>query len=385
MLILWYKPLNTSQTQIRGLIFDCGSVLWHSTKPLRSLQEAALRRAVQSLLRLSDSDASSFLSAFLRLRRTFNARKAWIGTGTCLDEGFVLQYPVHKLVRDALAAIDRHRVTPSDMEQLCAAYRQPALANAQLMDGARTFLEWCRRRRLRCAVCSNCCDAQRTKALLCRFGIRRFFDVVAISGDARCRLFRKPDVRILAPILERWRDLRRDQMVFIGDNPRRDALLAHFANLSSIVCRFAPNARDETELRRNCKARVASESGGFVEMSGRDLSVECVADELGHTRSERTVTAFAQIPAALRSMGAIPASSRRRALRVAFLMLPHQLAKYAKCRLFAPRHSRDVECVEVVGRLARAAIICRQADQQVAMILIRCGDKLLFFLGMNMF
>lgn len=101
-LIANYHP-DTSTTpstsnrlrNIKGLIFDFGSVLSHSTeKFVKKLQETALCQLAQKLFNLQQNETIEFLSQFQKLKNGFNQRKLFLGTGTCLDEGFVLEYTV---------------------------------------------------------------------------------------------------------------------------------------------------------------------------------------------------------------------------------------------------------------------------------------------------
>lgn len=95
-LISNYNPNETcNELKIKGLIFDFGSVLSHSTqKFVRKLQETALCDLAQKEFNLSKDKTAEFLSQFQKLKMIFNQRKLFLGTGTCLDEGFVLEYTV---------------------------------------------------------------------------------------------------------------------------------------------------------------------------------------------------------------------------------------------------------------------------------------------------
>ena len=96
-LISKYDPdeSTSNELRIKGLIFDFGSVLSHSTqKFVRRLMENAICDHAQKEFNLSKDKTQEFISEFQKLKNIFNQRKLFLGTGTCLDEGFVLEYTV---------------------------------------------------------------------------------------------------------------------------------------------------------------------------------------------------------------------------------------------------------------------------------------------------
>lgn len=187
--------------------------------------------------------------------------------------------------------VDSNKIKQSIVDSLCAAFRKPAVENARYIDGVHQFLEWCKKHNIRRAICSNYFDAERTKQMLVKFGIKQYFDPIIISGDVK---FRKPDIRVIEPILTQWNDLNKSEIVFVGDNARRDTLLAHYCGINSILARFTDKLR-ENDLPSSEKANEKLKSDSFVNL-GRDLAIQCVSQEIGYTKSEITVRSYQQIP-----------------------------------------------------------------------------------------
>ena len=200
---------------------------------------------------------------------------------------------LNEIVKDALINIniDSKDIQSSIIDNLCSAYRQPAVDNARSIDGVHQFLEWCKTNNVRCAICSNYFDPERTKQMLSKFGIKKYFDPIIISGDVK---FRKPDYRMIQIIFQKWSDLNPSEIVFIGDNARRDTLLAHYSNISSILARFTNKLR-EKELPSSEKANEKLKSDSYVNL-GRDVAIQCVSEEIGYTKSELIVKSYQEIP-----------------------------------------------------------------------------------------
>ena len=187
--------------------------------------------------------------------------------------------------------MDSKDIKQSVIDNLCASYRKPCVENAKSIDGVHQFLEWCKKRNLRLAICSNYFDAERTKQMLTKFGIKEYFDPIIISGDVK---FRKPDIRVIEPIFTKWSDLNKSEIVFVGDNARRDTLLAHYCGINSILARFTDKLR-EKDLPSSEKANEKLKSDSYVNL-GRDVAIQCVSEEIGYTKSEINVTHYQQIP-----------------------------------------------------------------------------------------
>ena len=179
----------------------------------------------------------------------------------------------------------------SIIDGLCASYRKPCVDNAKSIDGVHGFLQWCRDKNIRCAICSNYFDPQRTHQMLAKFGIKHYFDPIIISGDIK---YRKPDIRVIEPIFTKWNDLKLSEIVFIGDNARRDILLGHYCHIRSILARFTQN-RNENDLPSSEKANEKLKSDSYVNL-GRNLAIQCVSEEIGYTKANAVVTAYNQIP-----------------------------------------------------------------------------------------
>ena len=96
--IAYYDDHDDDQQQrltIKGLIFDFGSVLCHSTKQsVKTSMQNALRESAQKMFNLTSDQSNEFLAAFKKYRVKFKQRKLFMGSGTCLDEGFVLEHTV---------------------------------------------------------------------------------------------------------------------------------------------------------------------------------------------------------------------------------------------------------------------------------------------------
>ncbi len=200
---------------------------------------------------------------------------------------------MNQIVKEALINIniETNKITTSIINDLCASYRKPCVENKKMIDGVIEFLEWCKTKNIRCAICSNYFDPERTKQMLVKFGIKHYFDIIIISGDIG---FRKPDYRVIEPIFTKWNDLKLSEIVFVGDNARRDTLLAHYSNIRSILARFTTRLR-EKDLPSQQKTNEKLKGDSFVNY-GKDIVIQCVSEEIGYTNSEVMVTSYKQIP-----------------------------------------------------------------------------------------
>ena len=203
---------------------------------------------------------------------------------------------LHGMIFDSLIKVGISADTLSDdvIESLAAVYRAPSVQNKRLIDGVPEFLKWCKDRNIRCAVCSNYFDAERTTQVLQRDGIIDYFDPIIISSEIG---YRKPDYRILKPILNQWDDLLPSEIIFLGDNRRHDIMLAHYSNIRSILCRFTDPKEAKLPDTISTNQRVLNDS--FINTSRSNLRTRCVSEEIGYLEPDATVFDYDQMPGIL--------------------------------------------------------------------------------------
>jgi len=93
------------------------------------------------------------------------------------------------------------------------------------------LLDFLKKRDIRMGVITNNWLTYPLKELE-TFGINHYFDFIVISCDVG---FRKPSKRIFQIALNRWKNIKKEEIVFIGDHPREDIMGAEDVGIRGIL------------------------------------------------------------------------------------------------------------------------------------------------------
>uniref|UniRef100_A0A0G4HS18 inositol-1,3,4-trisphosphate 5/6-kinase n=1 Tax=Chromera velia CCMP2878 TaxID=1169474 RepID=A0A0G4HS18_9ALVE len=108
-------------------------------------------------------------------------------------------------------------------------------------------------RRYRLALCTNSNEADKQNQLIDYFGIRKFFDIVLVSGEAGVR---KPQPETMKRVAREW-GYHPSEIVAVGDQLPKDVLCAHAAHMHSIW--FPTHAGEPKAVNERCLQKVSTD------------------------------------------------------------------------------------------------------------------------------
>ncbi len=205
----------------KAVLFDLGGTLiyfdgaWHEVMQTASLQ---LLEHLQTLGFRLDSEA--FLDEFQeRLEEYYIQREAEF-----------VEYTTARILRDMLFNLGYKEVTIEMLAPALEKLYAVSQAHWKPEPDAESTLRTLKESGLRLAVISNAGDDADVQTLVNNSGLRPFIDFALSS--AACGI-RKPNPRIFEIALERW-NLRREEVVMVGDTLGADILGARNAGLASV-------------------------------------------------------------------------------------------------------------------------------------------------------
>ena len=222
------------KVDIKGLIFDFGSTITKpTTKETREQMKNELLKGLEICLKFDENQKNQFIQLWKQHGKEFKNRKYFVGTGTVFDESSLAEIPLSKKMDSILKQMNVN-ADRNTVNELCNLYRKPKIRNDTLISNVGSIIKMAYDDGIKCAICSNNSDSVRIITTLKNNDIYKYFDIVIVSENEG---FRKPDVRILDKILNKWKnDYNMDvkDMCFVGNSDKTDILLANYCGMKSI-------------------------------------------------------------------------------------------------------------------------------------------------------
>lgn len=207
--------------EFKAVLFDLGGTLIYFDGAWNEVMQAATIQLLEHLqgfgLRL---EGDSFLAEFQqRLEEYYIQREAEF-----------IEYTTARILRDMLSKLGHKDIT---VEMLAPALKKlyaVSQAHWKPEPDAQPTLNALKEAGLRQAVISNAGDDADVQTLVNNAGLRPYLDFALSS--AACGI-RKPNPRIFEIAMEHW-DVRREEVVMVGDTLGADILGAHNAGIASV-------------------------------------------------------------------------------------------------------------------------------------------------------
>ena len=150
------------------------------------------------------------------------------------------EFDARKIFSDILEKHSSKELSEKQCRQLgetvSGVFRSASLYQLELYPGVRQVLDELKEKYILAAVTDG--QSQGARSEICMTGLDKYFESVIISGDQG---FRKPDLRMFTPALDRL-NLKPEEVIFVGNDIFRDISGAKNAGLKAIL--FKSNQGD---------------------------------------------------------------------------------------------------------------------------------------------
>jgi len=347
---------SSCPSPIRGVIFDVGSTIIHSTeKHINLKMENAMKETLQSHFNWSTEQVQLFWTHFDQVHAEYDAKKLYVGTGTVRDEGWWPEPSIKSWIIEAHRRMNINTVdeTASIYDEAIVAYRTPRVHNAKLIPNVvNTITELRDKYGIKCAICSNDRCISRLKAILQRNKLLHqdgqhsdHFDVIMISAELGKR---KPDVRIVEPILAKWKaeyGITREQIVFVGDKLHADIQAARHLGLRSIHCKLYNREDAKYKKQKQWKANIdvfRQQHGTYLGAHSEAFLEAFTSFRADYIAADDDLTDYNEFIPKLRKLANTKGMIERsrfdvfkwRPIVIGVLLRPEKIEKFRKRRLF---------------------------------------------------
>ncbi len=220
-----YQLLNTASAQfvvglLRAVLFDFGETLVHQSRPWDEIFQDDLQSIYLYLTR------SGLNTNFQRFTKTFVDA---YGKASTKANQYKVEVPVQDIISEVLQELD-FKSTRSIIQEAMIELHKPEIEAWQLFPDTIKTLVALRDNGLKLGLISNSKSDWMIRAVLEKFDLKKFFDVVLTSAVLQIR---KPRPEIFMHALKSL-DIKPSEAVFVGDNFEADVLGARMIGMRSI-------------------------------------------------------------------------------------------------------------------------------------------------------
>eukprot|EP01084_Bolivina_argentea_P217818 369767_1 len=338
---------------IRGLIFDVGSTLFTATEEkIKNEMENAIKQTLATHFNWTSDDIQLFWSYYDNIHKQYDSKKLFIGTGSIHDEGHWPEPSIKSWIIDACKKMNKLQINENDsiFDDAIKAFRTPRVNNAKLIPKViETITELRHKYGIRSAICSNDRCASRLKHIFKRHkllnndGTSNHFDIIMISAEIGRR---KPDVRLVLPILNKWKNdcnISREEIVFVGDKLHTDIQAARHLGLRAIHCNLYNRNDSKYKAQKKRKPNTFHiRKGTYIGGHTNDFLIKFNEFHNLYDTPDVVLNDYSDFVGILRKLaannGVIKVSNfnvfKWRPLIIGVLLRPEKIEKFRKKRLF---------------------------------------------------
>jgi len=206
---------------LRAVVFDLGDTLVHLSRPWEDVFRDNLEAAHSYLTKLGlKLDFQQFAETFMR---QFNEASEKAGL-------YKVEIPMQEIIAKTLRKAKLEVLGVDLVQNTMMEFYQPEIEAWQLYPDTIKTLETLREQELRMGLISNAKSDWFVSAILEKFNLRQFFDVVITSAEMGLR---KPRADIFMKALSSL-NIKASEAVFVGDSLHADILGAKAVGIRSI-------------------------------------------------------------------------------------------------------------------------------------------------------
>jgi putative hydrolase of the HAD superfamily len=206
---------------LRAVVFDLGDTLVHLSRPWEDVFRDNLEAAHSYLTKLGlKLDFQQFAETFMR---QFNDASEKAGL-------YKVEIPMQEIIAKTLRKAKLEVLGVDLVQNAMMEFYQPEIEAWQLYPDTIKTLETLREQELRMGLISNAKSEWFVSAILEKFNLRQFFDVVITSAEIGLR---KPRADIFMKALSSL-NIKASEAVFVGDSLYADILGAKAVGIQSI-------------------------------------------------------------------------------------------------------------------------------------------------------